>query len=346
MPLQDLRQTDCDSGPSKVSLSTPSRRLLLSVVVCVYNDWKPLESCLWSLSHQKDAPSFEVLVVDDGSSQPVPDSIRQSKLNFPIQFIRQNHGGVATARNAGIRAATGDVFVFTDCDCVLDTDCLHSLWACMVKYPRDDCFQLHLKGDPSHVVGRAVELHLSTIQLQTLFTSGQIRYLNTAGCAIRRRRIAENAVLFDRRAVRAQDTLLLADLILNGECPRFVPEAIVQHDVRLRLGPFMWKALRAGYVGGRTYGIIRTLGVSIRVDAPRRLHILLFMLKHSSKTSLGIAPFVIVTTRQCLGHLGAALYRCIVPFPKEVPHRSGLNRTASEGLQLEDQLQVSVTGRR
>jgi glycosyltransferase involved in cell wall biosynthesis len=346
MALQGLRQTDCDAGPSKVSLPTPSSRPLLSVVVCVYNDWRALEYCLRSLLHQKDAPSFEVLVIDDGSSQPVPDSLRQSKLNFPIQFIRENHGGVATARNVGIRAASGEVFVFTDADCVLDTDCLHRLWEGMANNPRDNCFQLRLKGDPSHLVGRAVELHLSTMQLQMLTPSGHIRYLNTAGCAIRRSRTAEDGVLFDPRAVRAQDTLLLADLILSDECPLFVPEAIVKHDVRLRVGRYMWKALRTGYVGGRTYTIIRTLGVSIRADAPQRVRILLSMLNHSLKKSSGIAPLVIVITRQCLGHLGAALYRCIAPLRRDVAFRSGLNRSASEGLQLEDQLQVSVTGRR
>lgn len=327
MTLQSHRQTVSDSGPSNPP--PPCNRPLLSVVLCVHNDWKPLESCLSSLLHQTDAPSFEVLVVDDGSSQLVPDSIRQSRLNFPIQFIRQNHAGLAAARNTGISAASGDVFVFTDCDCVLDTNCLHSLWACVVEYPTDNCFQLHLKGDPSHLVGRAEGLRLSTIQLQTLCASGRIRYLNSAGCAIRRSRTAEDGAVFDRRALRAQDTLLLADLILNGECPRFVPEAIVQHAVRLRAGQYVWKALRVGYVEGRTYGIIRALGVSIRADTPRRARILLFMFKHSLKTSSGIAPFAIVTARQCLSLLGATLYRCARPRSDEVRFRSGLNRTAS-----------------
>jgi hypothetical protein len=228
-----------------------------------------------------------------------------------------------------VRAASGDVFVFTDGDCVLHTDCLHSLWACTVRHARDNCFQLHLKGDTSHLVGRAEELHLSTILSQALSDGGHIRYLNTAGFAIRRSRTAEDAAVFDHRAVRAQDTLLLADLILNGECPRFVPDAIVQHDVRLRVGRYMWKALWTGYVGGRTYAIIRTLGVSIRADATQRARILLSMFKHSLKTPSGIAPFMIVITRQCLSHLGATLYRCMGPLPKEAAFRSGLNRTAS-----------------
>ena len=38
----------------------------ISIVIPVYNDWKPLNGCLQSLSRQRSAPSFEVIVVDDG----------------------------------------------------------------------------------------------------------------------------------------------------------------------------------------------------------------------------------------------------------------------------------------
>src|SRR5437016_7299072 len=92
----------------------------ISVIICVYNDWNSLENCLGSLSRQQDAPTFEIIVVDDGSSESVPELLKVNK--HLIQFIRQPHAGIPTARNTGIRAAVGDVFLFTDSDCILDNN--------------------------------------------------------------------------------------------------------------------------------------------------------------------------------------------------------------------------------
>lgn len=41
---------------------------LFSIVIPVYNDWLPLEQCLQALTRQINAPSFEAIVVDDGSA--------------------------------------------------------------------------------------------------------------------------------------------------------------------------------------------------------------------------------------------------------------------------------------
>jgi len=300
-------------------------RPTLSIILCVHNDWAQLKSCLASLRSQTQAPAFEVVLVDDGSIHSVPDEIRDFDSALSIRYLCQQNAGLAAARNTGIRAATGDVFVFTDCDCILDTNCLYNLWTCMLSYPQDNCFQLHLEGNRDHLVGRAEELRLSSIQAQTLANSGHIRYLNTAGCAIRKSATAKTGTVFDPRAVRAQDSLLLADLINKGQCPRFVRGAIVKHDVRLRIGQYMWKALRTGYVEGKTFAIIRDLGISIRVGAAGRVRVLLTMLKHSLRNSLGLSPFVIITARQCLNHIGAILYRWTNRGVNNIPFRSGLS---------------------
>src|ERR1035438_2531689 len=236
----------------------------LSVIICVHDDWKPLESCLKSLSRQRQAPIFEVVVVDDGSADSLPDVITRWSFDYPIRLIRQTHSGLAVARNTGMQNATGAVFLFTDCDCILDEKCLYELGQSLNQHPNDNCFQLWLSGDSSHVVGKVEELHLSVIRSYSLLRDGHIRYLNTAGAALRRRRIAKGAQVFDPCALRAQDTLLLADLIRAGELPRLVTRASVVHDVRLSIPRYIWKGFWTGYVEGKTYGIINSLGISVR----------------------------------------------------------------------------------
>src|SRR5271165_6698801 len=95
-----------------ISAGTP----LFSVIIGAYNDWVPLDSCLASLAQQTDAPSFEVIVVDDGSSEGAPESLRRWESSYPLTFVRQAHAGVAAARNRGIHISSGSVLVFADSD--------------------------------------------------------------------------------------------------------------------------------------------------------------------------------------------------------------------------------------
>jgi glycosyltransferase involved in cell wall biosynthesis len=298
----------------------------LSLIICVHNDWEPLENCLKSLSRQQEAPSFEVVVVDDGSACHAPDAIKRGTFEYPIRFVRQSHSGLAVARNTGIQIAVGTVLLFTDCDCILNERCLYELGQSVAQHPQDNCFQLWLSGDSSHVVGRVEELHMSTIRTHLLLPDGHIRYLNTAGAAVRRSRIAKNTQVFEPCAFRAQDTLLLADFIFAGEFPRFVPRAVVLHDVRLPIAKYIWKGFWTGYVEGKTYGLINALGVSVRASWSGRFRMLLSMRRECASRSFGVSPLLIVAIRQGLAYLGSLLYAWRNPHSHDLPLRAGLGK--------------------
>ncbi|MCK9589811.1 MAG: glycosyltransferase, partial [Terrimicrobiaceae bacterium] len=94
-----------------------------SVVVCSYNGAKTLGRCLESLK-QVAYPDFEVILVDDGSK----DNTQEIAAKHPwIINIRQENKGLSFARNVGARAATGEVIVYTDSDCMADPDWLYYL---------------------------------------------------------------------------------------------------------------------------------------------------------------------------------------------------------------------------
>src|SRR5438874_11311507 len=97
---------------------------LFSIIIGVYNDWAPLDRCLRSLSQQISAPSFEVIVVDDGSREANPEFIHHWRSCYPLTLIRQSHAGVSVARNRGIQTSQGSILLFVDADCRLETNCL------------------------------------------------------------------------------------------------------------------------------------------------------------------------------------------------------------------------------
>lgn len=245
-----------------------------SVIIPVYNDWVPLEQCLKSLSQQRDAPEFEVIVVDDGSHNGVPGWIQQWNRCYALTTIRQAHAGIPSARNAGIKASKGSVLVFTDADCRLESNCLALLGAAVTHFPQNGCFQIHLLGDRSSIVGEAEELRLSALQNHLLQPGNCIRYLNTAGFAIRRERVNVESGLFDPMAFRAEDTLLLSSLMQNGELPLFVAGATIQHAIPLSVIACLKKDLRSAYLEAKTFMRIASTGVRVRMSQWERLRIL------------------------------------------------------------------------
>lgn len=284
---------------------------LFSIVIAVYNDWMALDPCLRSLSQQANTPAFEVIVVDDGSDGDVPEVIRQWARSLPLTIVRQSHAGIPVARNHGVQVSKGSVVVFVDADCRLETDCLAALGSTINNSPQNNCFQLHLVGDRSGTVGRAEELRLRTFQEHMLQPDGRIRYLNTAGFAIRRAGVNIEAGLFDPVALRAEDTLLLVNLMQGGELPLFVANATVQHAISISLMKCFLKDIRSAYLEGKTYDIIASKGVRIRVSHRERLRVLSSMWKTSGEDSIGRSAWFVLVARQTLQRLVSFAYKCL-----------------------------------
>ena len=94
----------------------------ISVIVPVYNVASYLPQCLESILNQ-DYEDLQVLLIDDGSTDDsgvICD--RFAAQDSRIQAIHQKNGGAASAKNAGLRAASGKYLSFVDSDDYLEPD--------------------------------------------------------------------------------------------------------------------------------------------------------------------------------------------------------------------------------
>ncbi len=96
----------------------------VSVVVCSYNGSRTIRDCLEALV-SLDYPDFEVIVVDDGSSDSTGDIARE----YGFRVISTENRGLSSARNSGMEAAKGDIVVYTDDDAYPDPHWLKYLAA-------------------------------------------------------------------------------------------------------------------------------------------------------------------------------------------------------------------------
>lgn len=87
--------------------------MIISVVIPAYNEEVSILPCLQSVYKQSRAPD-EVIVVDNNSSDHTVEVVRK---NFPrTKIVFEPRQGIASARDAGFRAATGDIVARTDAD--------------------------------------------------------------------------------------------------------------------------------------------------------------------------------------------------------------------------------------
>lgn len=89
---------------------------LISVIVPAYNVEKYIAECLDSLGAQDDG-NFEVIIVDDGSTDRTPKIIDEYCTRFRnFMSIRHKNSGLGAARNAGVEVCNGDFIIFVDSD--------------------------------------------------------------------------------------------------------------------------------------------------------------------------------------------------------------------------------------
>jgi glycosyltransferase involved in cell wall biosynthesis len=299
-----------DNG-EQISTTAPK----ISVVIAVYNDWTALNECLLSLQRQANPPNFEVIVVDDGSNTSAPEFIQESVNHYPLILVRQPHQGISTARNRGVRLAKGSIVLFTDADCKFDQNCFAAVVAA-AEDPAHDYFQLHLTGDRSRLLGRAEELRLSTFQSQVLQPDGCIRYLNTAGFAVRRSVLNFEEDLFNPKVPRGEDTLLLVRLMQDARLPFFVPGAIIEHAIPLSLIRCLGKDVRSAYLERPAYEVISAKKLDVRVRSRDRFRILIKMWKNSSSLGVGRSAWLLALCRQSLQRMTSLACWCLRLTPR------------------------------
>src|SRR3989339_1729552 len=95
----------------------------ISVIIPVYNEQKYITNCLNGLIDQDVIPD-EIIVVDNNCTDKTIEIVNEYK---NIKVISEKNQGIAYARNAGFKAAKGDLLVKVDADTVLTKQYIRNL---------------------------------------------------------------------------------------------------------------------------------------------------------------------------------------------------------------------------
>jgi len=118
---------------------------IMSVVIPTYNRAQTLQKCLRALAVQElPCGTFEIVVVDDGSSDNTPEIVQQARSPFEIHYVRQENSGPAAARNRGIDNARGELILILNDDAIVCKDLVAGHY--LVHRKKCECKQLAVLG--------------------------------------------------------------------------------------------------------------------------------------------------------------------------------------------------------
>ena len=191
-----------------------------------------------------DHQDFEIVLVDDASTDDTPRQLKAFRENHPDKLItitrNERNLGVSGARNAGLRVAKGEFVFFTDSDCVVDRGWLTAL--------------LHVfTTTDASAIGGAVLNPLPTNTAERAYvgrsriTQSRWQSRRVAGSNMGFRRDIVRRYLFDEAlSYYCDEEDITWRMQCDGHAVAFVPEAVVHHHHHLNLRSYLSMARRQG----------------------------------------------------------------------------------------------------
>ena len=215
----------------------------VSIVVPTFNGALRIEACLDALQRQQTERAFQILVVDDGSTDGTAGIVKQFA---GVRVIHQPNAGPAAARNRGAREAGASILLFTDDDCIPAQNWIDAMLA-----PFTDPEVVGAKGvyrtRQKPIIARFVQIEYED-KYRLMSPEKDIDFIDTYSAAFRRDRFLEMGGYDTSFPVAcAEDVELSYRMSARGWKMRFVPDAMVGHTHPERLESYLRKKYKFAY---------------------------------------------------------------------------------------------------
>jgi glycosyltransferase involved in cell wall biosynthesis len=184
-------------------------RVETSIIIPVFNAAKHLRACLASIQ-QQSKPDFEVILVDDGSTDNSSDILAEfTQADSRFSVVQQMNAGAAAARNQGLDRACGNTIALVDADDVLMPTYLEQLTSAIHQADIAICGYSHWHDGVQRpiIIQPSGPMEREQLIRHSLATTGL-----TGGCwnkLLRRALIEENQLRFDPAIHVGEDMLFL-----------------------------------------------------------------------------------------------------------------------------------------
>lgn len=253
----------------------PSNGPEVSIIVPAYNAGEEIRKCLEALLNQQTERPYEIIVVDDGSTDNTPQIVKGFA---EVRLLQQDNAGPAAARNRGIEAAEGRIILFTDDDCVPVPDWLEQMVAPLLTGDAAGAKGAYLTHQES-LTARFVQVEYEE-KYDRLKNFETIDFVDTYSAAFRRRALLECGGYDETfSTASAEDVELSFRMSRRDYRLVFTPRARVWHSHADSPLAYLSKKIKNGY--WRTWAWRRNpgkIGGDTHTPITQRFQILLALL--------------------------------------------------------------------
>lgn len=243
--------------PSSHKPHDPSA-LPMSVVIPTYNRRAILRKTLLAFASQTIAPDqFELIVVDDGSSDDTMALLKQFKAPFSLRIFSQRHQGANAARNLAIREASGEIVLITGDDMIPEPAFLESHLTFHQQHPSElDVMLGFIDWSPEITVTPFMRFIVSPEGGQQFSFhvvqdgKADFRLFYSSNLSLKRRLLLKQPTLFDTDFTYPayDDTEFGYRLARQGMQLHYNPRAVTCHHHEITLQSFVQRQRKAGHM--------------------------------------------------------------------------------------------------
>lgn len=218
-----------------------TNELLLSIIIPIYNAKETLDRCLVSILNEKRI-SLEVICVNDGSTD---DSLERcyeyQKKDSRIKVINRKNGGVASARNSGLKIAKGKYVTFVDQDDWVEKDAYYEMLTKAIGEDADMIVCNYTKdfGNDMQEISnhQVIESPVSSIEKLILYAFYREEYRGYAAFVwnklFRRTLLEKNNICFEENLKRGDDVLFYTGVALLAPKMVYIDKSLYHYVQRV-----------------------------------------------------------------------------------------------------------------
>ena len=235
-----------------------SKKLCVSIIIPIYNAEPYIKTCLDVLSKQDFVKPFEIIMVDDASTDNCLNILKKNQFPNLRIFTLSLNSGPAAARNIGLKKSKGEYIFFMDVDDAIEPDTLTTLYNIANKndcdlvigdkkwiensknlrtnifvYPEDQIFG---KSEIMEAMRKRFYDPLPTVSLFDL-----------TGRLIKRSIISDNNILFDEKLRYMEDNIFSWNILAFAQSVRYVRKQLYSRYVYPNINTALSEGLNRGF---------------------------------------------------------------------------------------------------
>jgi glycosyltransferase involved in cell wall biosynthesis len=230
----------------------------VSAIVPFYNSERHLTECLNSLLAQDFELPFEIIMINDGSSDNSLSIIKTFNKSCIKVFSLPSNSGPAAARNLGLKKATGEYVFFLDADDTIESETLSTLYRCASETDTDlvfcDCKWIeNNKNQRITLFSFPRDMNISRSELTTimqdrlhnpLYISGPLSF---KGKLIKRSIILENNLVFEEELRYMEDEIFMWNVLAFVESVKYLRKQLYNYYVHPNVNTTVVESLNLGF---------------------------------------------------------------------------------------------------